>query len=136
MNVRSMTCTKYAIGYMHNGRSIINLTSVAARTGGGQGALMYAGSKGFISVATKGLAQELVSRNIRVNAVAPAVIQTPLHEKFSTPQQLEILRQCIPMARLGTVDECIGTFLYLASQQLSSYVTGQVLEVNGGQYMS
>jgi 3-oxoacyl-[acyl-carrier protein] reductase len=136
LNVRSMMmCTKHAVGHMKNGGSIINVTSVAARTGGGPGALMYAACKGFISVATKGLARELVSRNIRVNAVAPGVIQTPLHDKFSTPQQLETMRQGIPMARLGKVDECIGAFIYLASQQLSSYVTGQVLEVNGGQYM-
>ncbi|VCU70899.1 3-oxoacyl-[acyl-carrier-protein] reductase FabG [Pigmentiphaga humi] len=136
LNVRSMMmCTKHAVGHMKHGGSIINVTSVAAHTGGGPGALMYAGTKGFISVATKGLARELVSRNIRVNAVAPGVIQTPLHAKFSTPQQLETLRQGIPMARLGTVDECTGAFVYLASEQLSGYVTGQVLEVNGGQYM-
>ena len=137
LNVRSMMmCTKHAIEYMTNGGSIINLTSVAARTGGGPGALLYAASKGFISVATKGLARELVTRNIRVNAVAPGVIQTPLHDRFSSPQHLEAMRQGIPMARIGTVDECVGAFIYLASQRLSSYVTGQVIEVNGGQYMS
>jgi 3-oxoacyl-[acyl-carrier protein] reductase len=136
LNVRSMMmCTKHAVPHMQKGGSIINLTSVAARTGGGPGASMYAASKGFVSVATKGLARELVSRNIRVNAVSPGVIQTPFHDKFSTPQQLESMRQGIPMARLGTVDECVGAFIYLASQQLSGYVTGQVLEVNGGQYM-
>jgi len=136
LNVRSMMmCTKHAVPHMHNGGSIINVTSVAARTGGGPGASMYAASKGFISVATQGLARELVGLKIRVNAVSPGVIQTPFHDKFSTPQQLEAMRLGIPMARLGTVDECIGAFIYLASQQLSSYVTGQVLEVNGGQYM-
>jgi 3-oxoacyl-[acyl-carrier protein] reductase len=136
LNVRSvMMCTKHAVVHMKNGGSIINVTSIAARNGGGPGALMYAGSKGFISVATKALARELVSRNIRVNAVAPGVIQTPLHDKFTPPQQLEAMRQGIPMGRVGTVDECVGAFLYLASDQLSGYVTGQVLDVNGGQYM-
>ncbi|MBL0421899.1 glucose 1-dehydrogenase [Ramlibacter sp. AW1] len=136
LNVRStLMCTKHAVGHMKDGGSIINLTSVAARTGGGPGAMLYAGSKGYISVATKAMARELVSRNIRVNAVAPGVIQTPLHDKFSTPQQLEALRQGIPMGRVGTVDECVGAFIYLASAQLSSYVTGQVIEVNGGQFM-
>lgn len=136
LNVRSMMmCTKYAVGHMKNGGSIINVTSVAARNGGGPGASMYAASKGFVSVATKGLARELVGRNIRVNAVSPGVIQTPFHDKFSTPQQLETMRQGIPMGRLGKVDECVGAFVYLASHQLSSYVTGQVIEVNGGQYM-
>jgi 3-oxoacyl-[acyl-carrier protein] reductase len=136
LNLRSMMmCTKHAVEHMKNGGSIINLTSIAAHTGGGPGALMYAACKGFISVATKGLARDLVNRNIRVNAVSPGVILTPLHDKFSTPQHLEFMRQGIPMGRLGTVDECTGAFLFLASRQMSSYVTGQVLEVNGGQYM-
>lgn len=136
LNVRSMMmCTKYAVPHMPNGGSIINVTSVAARHGGGPGAALYAGSKGFVSTATKGLAKELVGRRIRVNAVSPGVVTTPFHDKFSTPEQLEAMRQTIPMARLGTVDECVGAFVYLASEKLSGYVTGQVIEVNGGQYM-
>ena len=136
LNVRSMMmCTRYAVPHMIDGGSIINLTSVAARHGGGPGASLYAGSKGFVSTATKGLAKELVSKGIRVNAVSPGVVMTPFHEKFSTPEQLEAMRLTIPMGRLGTVDECIGAFLYLASDSLSSYVTGQIIEINGGQYM-
>ncbi len=136
LNVRSMMmCTKHAVAYMTQGGSIINLTSIAARHGGGPGAAMYAASKGFVSVATKGLAKELVGRDIRVNAVSPGVIQTPFHDKFSTPEQLETMRRTIPMERLGTVDECVGAFIYFASRQLSGYVTGQIIEVNGGQYM-
>jgi 3-oxoacyl-[acyl-carrier protein] reductase len=136
LNVRSMMmCTKFAVPHMVPGSSIINLTSVAARTGGGPGASMYAGSKGFVSTVTHGLAKELVGQQIRVNAVAPGVIATPFHDKFSTPQQLESMRQAIPMGRLGTPDECVGAFIYLASSQLSGYVTGQIIEVNGGQYM-
>lgn len=115
--------------------AIINVTSVAARTGGGPGAYLYAGAKGFVSTATHGLARELVGDHIRVNAVAPGVIQTPFQDRFSTPAMLETFRTGIPMGRLGTADECVGAFLYLASEQLSGYVTGQVLEVNGGQYM-
>jgi len=136
LNVRSMMmCTRYAVPHMIDGGSIINLTSIAARHGGGPGASLYAGSKGFVSTATKGLAKELVSKGIRVNAVSPGVVMTPFHEKFSTPEQLEAMRLTIPMGRLGTVDECIGAFLYLASDSLSSYVTGQIIEINGGQYM-
>ena len=136
LNVRSMLmCTKYAVPHMAKGSSIINLTSIAARTGGGPGASLYAGSKGFVSTATKSLAKELAGRQIRVNAVAPGVITTPFHDKFSTPEQLEAMRLTIPMARLGTADECVGAFIYLASEKLSSYVTGQIIEVNGGQYM-
>ena len=136
LNVRSMMmCTKYAVPYMVNGGSIINLTSIAAGTGGGPGASLYASSKGFVSTATKGLAKELVGRRIRVNAVSPGVVKTPFHEKFSTPEQLESMRLTIPMGRLGIVDECVGAFLYFASERLSGYVTGQIIEVNGGQYM-
>lgn len=136
LNVRSMLmCTRHAVPFMQGGGSIVNLTSIAARHGGGPGAALYAGSKGFVSTATKGLAKELVGRKIRVNAVSPGVIVTPFHEKFSTPEQLETMRQTIPMGRLGTVDECIGAFLYFASERLSGYVTGQILEVNGGQFM-
>ena len=136
LNVRSMMmCTKYAVSHMAPGSSIINLTSIAASNGGGPGAAMYAGSKAFVTTATKGLAKELVGKGIRVNAVSPGVITTPFHDKFSTPEQLETMRKTIPMARLGTVDECVGAFLYLASEQAASYVTGQVIEVNGGQYM-
>jgi len=117
------------------GGAIINVTSVAARHGGGPGAYLYAGAKGFVSTATRGLAKELAGDNIRVNAVAPGVIQTPFHDRFSTPQMMESFKASIPMARIGEPDECVGAFLYLASPQLSGYVTGQILEVNGGQYM-
>ncbi len=117
------------------GGSIINVSSVAARHGGGPGAYLYAGAKGFVSTATRGLAKELASDRIRVNAVAPGVIQTPFHDQFSTPQMLESFKATIPMARIGEPDDCVGAFLFLASEQFSSYVTGQILEVNGGQYM-
>jgi len=70
-----------------------------------------------------------------VNAVAPGVITTPLQERHTTAAQLEAFRTTIPMGRLGVAGECVGAYLYLASEQLASYVTGQVLEVNGGQLM-
>jgi 3-oxoacyl-[acyl-carrier protein] reductase len=117
------------------GGSIINVSSIAARNGGGPGAYLYAGAKGFVSTATHGLAKELAPDQIRVNAVSPGVIQTPFHDRFSTPQLLESFKAAIPMARIGEPDDCVGAFLYLASPQLSGYVTGQILEVNGGQYM-
>ena len=139
LNVRSaMMCTTAAVKAMRqqgHGGVVINVTSVAARHGGGAGASLYAGSKGFVSTMTRGLAKELVKDNIRVNAVAPGVITTPFHERFSTPQMLEGFRATIPMNRLGTAEECAGAFVYLASEQMSGYVTGQIIEVNGGQYM-
>ncbi|HXU55121.1 MAG TPA: glucose 1-dehydrogenase [Casimicrobiaceae bacterium] len=117
------------------GGNIINVSSIAARHGGGGGAIVYAGAKGFISTATKGWAKELVGDKIRVNAVSPGVITTPFHERYSTAEQLKAMQATIPMNRLGTAEECAGTFIYLASDAMSGYVTGQVIEVNGGQYM-
>jgi len=115
--------------------NIINVSSIAARHGGGGGAIIYAGAKGFISTATRGWAKELVGDKIRVNAVSPGVITTPFHERYSTAEQLKAMQATIPMNRLGTAEECAGTFIYLASDEMSGYVTGQVIEVNGGQYM-
>ncbi len=115
--------------------AIINVSSIAARNGGAGGAVLYAAAKGFVSTATHGWARELAPDNIRVNAVSPGVITTPFHERYSTAAQLEAIRTTIPQQRLGTADDCAGTFLYLASGALSGYVTGQVIEVNGGQYM-
>lgn len=117
------------------GGNIINVSSIAARHGGGGGAIIYAGAKGFISTATRGWAKELVADRIRVNAVSPGVITTPFHERYSTAEQLKAMQATIPMNRLGTAEECAGTFIYLASDAMSGYVTGQVIEVNGGQYM-
>jgi 3-oxoacyl-[acyl-carrier protein] reductase len=68
-----------------DGGSIINVSSIAARNGGGPGSVIYAASKGFIATATRGWAKELVADRIRVNAVSPGVIMTPFHERFSTP---------------------------------------------------
>jgi 3-oxoacyl-[acyl-carrier protein] reductase len=115
--------------------NVINVSSIAARHGGGGGAIVYAGAKGFIATATRGWAKEVVGDNIRVNAVSPGVITTPFHERYSTAEQLKAMQATIPMNRLGTAEECAGTFLYLASDALSGYVTGQNIEVNGGQYM-
>ena len=117
------------------GGSIINVSSIAARHGGGPGSVLYAAAKGFVSVATRGWAKELVKDRIRVNAVSPEVVMTPFHERYSTAEQLAAMQVTIPMDRLGTPDDCVGAFLYLASEQMSGYVTGQILEVNGGQYM-
>jgi 3-oxoacyl-[acyl-carrier protein] reductase len=117
------------------GGNVINVSSIAARHGGGGGAVLYAGAKGFVSTVTRGWAKEVAADGIRVNAVSPGVITTPFHERYSTPAQLAAMQATIPMGRLGSADECAGTFVYLASDRMSGYVTGQVIEVNGGQYM-
>ena len=114
---------------------IINTTSVAARHGGGPGALIYAAAKAAVSNFTRGLAKELAPAGIRVNAVAPGVIATPIHEKLSSPAVWRGFMSAIPMGRAGAPEECVGAYLFLASCQMSGYLTGQIIDVNGGQYM-
>lgn len=117
------------------GGNIINVSSIAARHGGGPGSVIYAATKGFVSTATRGWAKELAGDRIRVNAISPGVIVTPFHERFSTPEMLNAMQATIPMNRLGEAAECSGTLLFLASESMSGYITGQIIEVNGGQLM-
>jgi 3-oxoacyl-[acyl-carrier protein] reductase len=127
--------TKAALPYLSQGARIVNVSSVAARHGGGPGAFAYAAAKGGVMTLTRGLAKELAPRNIRVNAIAPGVIETPFHDKFSTPDLLESFKKGIPLGRLGTAEECAGAVLYLVSP-LASYVTGQSIDINGGQWFA
>lgn len=114
---------------------IINTTSIAARNGASGGAGLYGSSKAFVHDMTRGLAKELIPFGIRVNAVAPGVITTPFHERYSTEAQLQAALATIPQGRLGTAEDCVGAYLFLASKTLSPYIIGQVIEVNGGQLM-
>ena len=117
------------------GGVIINLSSVAARTGGGGGSSLYATSKAFVATFTRALAKEVAAEGIRVNAVSPGVIATPMQDRTTSLEAQEAARKMIPMGRIGTADECVSAFLYLSSHALSGYVTGQILEVNGGLVM-
>jgi 3-oxoacyl-[acyl-carrier protein] reductase len=117
------------------GGNIINVSSIAARTGGGGGSYIYAGAKGFISTFSRSLAKEVASEGIRVNVVSPGVIATDMQDRVTTPEQLHNTAIQIPMRRVGAPDDCTGAFLYLCSDKLSGYVTGQVIEVNGGLLM-
>ena len=138
LNVRQLIhCCRAALPAMIAQKSgtIINVTSIAARSGGSAGASIYAGAKGFVSSFTRTLAREVANHGIRVNAVSPGTIHTAFHERHSTPEKLEATRNLIPMARLGRPEDCAGTFLFLASDAAAGYLTGQVIEVNGGQLM-
>jgi len=117
------------------GGNIINVSSIAARTGGGGGSYLYAGAKGFISTFSRSLAKEVAAEGIRVNVVSPGVIATDMQGRVTSPEQLRSTATQIPMRRIGEPDDCTGAFLYLCSDRLSNYVTGQVIEVNGGLLM-
>jgi 3-oxoacyl-[acyl-carrier protein] reductase len=138
LNARSVfSMSRAAVPHLKQagGGFIIHTTSVAARHGGGGGAVLYAAAKGFVSTFAKGQAKELIAEGVRVNAVSPGVIETPFHDRYSTPEQLEAMRKTIPIGRLGRPEDCVGAYLFLASEMLSGYMIGQVLEVNGGQLM-
>ena len=113
--------------------AIVNTVSISASTGGSPGSSIYSASKAFISTYSKGLARELAPDGIRVNAVSPGVINTDFHSRYSSAEKLEATRQQIPLQRLGTAEDCAPTFLFLSSVELSGYITGQVIEINGGQ---
>lgn len=114
---------------------VINTTSVAARNGASGGAGLYGSSKAFVHNLTRGMAKEFIADRIRVNAVAPGVIATPFHDRYSTEAQMKAMLATIPAGRIGAAEDCVGAYLYLASPALSGYVMGQVIEVNGGQLM-
>lgn len=137
LNARSvLSVTAAAIPHLkRQGGFIINTVSVAGRTGASAGAGVYGSSKAFVSNVTRGMAKELIPFDIRVNAVSPGIIDTPFHERYTTAEQMAAMRATIPMGRIGTAEECQGTYLYLASKQLSGYIVGQTIEINGGQYM-
>lgn len=137
LNARSViTASRAVIPYLKkDGGFIINTTSIAARNGASAGGGLYGSSKAFVSNVTRGMAKELIGFGIRVNAVSPGIIATPFQDRYALPGQLESAPSIIPQGRLGAAEDCVGAYLYLASDMLSGYVIGQVLEVNGGQLM-
>jgi 3-oxoacyl-[acyl-carrier protein] reductase len=113
--------------------SIVNVSSIAARSGGAGGAVLYASAKAAVATMTRGLAREVAPAGIRVNALSPGLIDTPFHERHTDPKVFEAIQSRVPLGRAGRPDECAGAVLFLASEAAASYVTGQVLEVNGGE---
>ena len=110
---------------------VVNVSSVAARNGGGLGALAYASAKGALSTMTMGLAKEFAPFGIRINAVSPGTIDTNYHRKFSNDQTMSAVKAATPMARLGTAEEVADVILFLCSNE-ARFIQGQVIEVNGG----
>ena len=125
---------KAALAHLKEGSTIINTTSVTAYRGSG-GLLDYSATKGAIVSFTRSLALNLVKRKIRVNAVAPGPIWTPLIVSTFEEEKVETFGSDVPMGRPGEPDEVAPCFVFLASND-SSYMTGQVLHPNGGEVIN
>lgn len=127
--------TQAALRYLPKGATIINTTSIQAYQPS-SGLLDYAATKAAIANFTKGLAQQLASKGIRVNAVAPGPFWTPLQPSYGQPQEkLTQFGQDTPLGRAGQPAELAPTYVFLASQE-SSYITGEIIGVTGGKPIS
>jgi 3-oxoacyl-[acyl-carrier protein] reductase len=136
--VSPMLLTKHAVRAMmadgakgHGGR-IVNVSSIVASTGF-SGLSVYAATKASLIGFTKSLAREMGRQNVTVNAVAPGFIETPMTDPLS-PELKEKMKSMIPLGRFGTDKEIASAVMFLASDE-AAYITGQVLDVNGGMYM-
>jgi NAD(P)-dependent dehydrogenase (short-subunit alcohol dehydrogenase family) len=126
--------TKAALPHLGRGSAIVNTTSVTAYRGS-SALIDYAATKGAIVAFTRSLSQALVERGIRVNAVAPGPIWTPLIPASFPGEKVETFGSDTPMGRAGQPEEVAPSFVFLASDD-SSYVTGQVLHPNGGEIVN
>jgi 3-oxoacyl-[acyl-carrier protein] reductase len=126
-------CTRAALPYMRTGWGrIVNMSSLAARNGGGSGAVAYAAAKAGLLGLTRGLAKELAPWGITVNAVAPGLIlETPFHTTFNTEEGRQAAIATIPLQRGGVPNDVAGAVLFLVSD-LAGFITGEVTEINGG----
>ncbi len=115
--------------------SIINISSVAARNGGSVGAAAYSVAKGGLITYTKSLARELAPRGVRVNGIAPGVIDTPLHKRLTPSELYQKFVEAVPLGRAGMPSDIGDVAVFLASPA-ARYITGETLDVNGGLYMS
>ncbi|MCB2169291.1 MAG: SDR family oxidoreductase [Deltaproteobacteria bacterium] len=129
--------TRAVLPFMDKGWGrIINMSSLAARNGGGNGATAYAASKGAIIAFTRGLCKEVADQGITVNAVAPGLIlETPFHETFSNDVGIQGAINSTPLKRGGTPDDVAHAVLYFATE-LGSFITGEIIEINGGMYFA
>src|SRR2546423_1355126 len=123
---------KAALAHLHEGSAIINTGSITGLEGSKQ-LLDYATTKGAIHAFTKALAQNLVERGIRVNCVAPGPVWTPLNHADKEPEDVAEFGADTPMERPAQPEEIAPAFVYFASEADSSYVTGEVLTLLGGE---
>jgi len=114
--------------------TIINISSIAARNGGGSSAIPYSTAKAAMTCMSKGLAKELIGHGIRVNAVHPDVILTPFHERFTPDERMKAMVSTIPQGRAGESEEIAGMITFLVSDK-ASHIVGKAIEINGGMLM-
>ena len=132
----TLLCSREAVRRMSTARggqggAIVNLSSLAARLGGAGEFVHYAANKGAIDSFTIGLAKEVAAEGIRVNAVAPGLIETEIHIRNGIADRLDRLVPGVPMKRAGTAEEVAEGIVWLLSPE-ASYVTGSILEIGGG----
>jgi NAD(P)-dependent dehydrogenase (short-subunit alcohol dehydrogenase family) len=132
----TILCAREAVRRMSTrrggtGGAIVNISSRAAHTGGSGEWVHYAATKGAVDTFTIGLAREVATEGIRVNAVAPGLIETDIHAANGAPDRLQRLAPTIPMLRAGTAEEVAHAVLWLLSPA-ASYTTGTILAVGGG----
>jgi NAD(P)-dependent dehydrogenase (short-subunit alcohol dehydrogenase family) len=134
--VGTILCAREAVKRMSTrrggrGGAIVNISSLITRTGGADEWVHYAASKGAVNTFTTGLAREVAAEGIRVNAVAPGLIDTDLHAANGAPDRIERMSPSIPMQRAGTAKEAAAGVVWLLSDA-ASYVNGAILEIGGG----
>lgn len=135
-SIGPMLCAREAVRRMSTrhggtGGSIVNVSSVAARSGSPGEYIDYAASKGALDTMTVGLAHEVAQEGIRVNAVRPGFIYTDLHSKGGEPDRVDRVKKFVPMQRGGQPEEVAAAILWLLSAE-ASYITGSVMDVTGG----
>ena len=134
--IGTMLCCREAVKVMStknggDGGVIVNVSSVAARTGSPHEYIDYASSKGALDSLTVGLACEVAEEGIRVNAVRPGVIYTDMHADGGEPDRVDRIKEIVPLKRGGTTEEVAKVIQFLLSDD-SSYCTGSILDVSGG----
>ena len=132
LNFKSLFLVTHAlVSLIPSGDAIVNISSLAARDGGGTGASLYAASKGAITTYTRALAKELGPSGIRVNAVCPGLISTSFHDRFTTNEVREKVVGSTPLRREGTAEDVAKLVAFLASDE-ASFITGANYDINGG----
>lgn len=134
LNLRSVfLVTQAVVPLMPAGGAIVNLASLAARDGGGGGALAYSAAKGAVLTLTRGLSKELAPKKIRVNCVSPGLINTTFHDTFTKPEVRQTVASRTSIGREGSSADVANAVVFLASDA-AAYITGESIEINGGLY--